>query len=133
MRKLLRYFIPWWSSYTFNIVIFVWVNIWLSNVSVLFVSDEFLINSGNVHEKGGYNVLIQQVNLHVKNTIITLNCSGFISYNFQMFGTLNWRRKEPPFLFPIVKDDLCLSKWVLKITLSGSFLRQFNVPNIWKL
>ena len=41
------------------------------------------------------NVLIQQVNLRVKNTIVTLNCSGFIPYNFQMFGALNSRTKEP--------------------------------------
>ena len=34
------------------------------------------------------NILFQQVNLCVKNTIITLNCFGFISYNFQIMANV---------------------------------------------
>ena len=37
----------------------------------------------------------------------------------------------PPYC--LGKDDICSIKWVLEITLSGSFVLQFDVPNIWKL
>jgi hypothetical protein len=34
-----------------------------------------------------------------------------------------------PFLFLIVQDNICMIKWVLKITLSGLFVLHFDVPD----